>query len=81
MKIPNEQMTNLHLNFCRSLALTPFQLNITTSAGQLLIPQNSTLVLDGRESKIIVTDYTFGSSNSKILYSTTECVHYTSRPT
>ena len=64
-----EEMADRHHS---SLALTPFQLNITTSAGQLLIPQNSTLVLDGRESKIIVTDYTFGASNTKILYSTTE---------
>ena len=56
----------------RSLALTTFRLNITTSAGQLVVPQNGTLVLDGRESKIIVTDYAFGASNSKILYSTTE---------
>ncbi|KAK7686364.1 hypothetical protein QCA50_010588 [Cerrena zonata] len=67
----------LRHNDATSLALTPFQLNITTSAGQLLIPQNSTLVLDGRESKIIVTDYTFGASNSKILYSTTEVMTWT----
>ncbi|KDQ50498.1 glycoside hydrolase family 35 protein [Jaapia argillacea MUCL 33604] len=52
-----------------SLATTSFQLAVTTSAGSLELPQVvSNITLTGRQSKVIVTDYTFGSS--KVLYST-----------
>ncbi|CAL1714365.1 unnamed protein product [Somion occarium] len=60
-----------------STALTSTRLNVSTSAGTLLIPQNGSLVLDGRESKIIVTDYTFGTSKTNILYCTTEIMTWT----
>jgi hypothetical protein len=54
-----------------STDLTPFQLYVSTSLGNLTIPQQATnLVLNGRESKIIVTD--FGVGNEKLIYSTAE---------
>ena len=54
-----------------STDLTPFQMYVSTSAGNLTIPQQaSNLVLNGRESKIIVTD--FGIGSQKLIYSTAE---------
>ncbi|KAG6815930.1 hypothetical protein H0H93_008784, partial [Arthromyces matolae] len=50
---------------------TDFTLNVnTTSGGQITIPKSGILTLAGRESKIIVTNYPFGSS--KLQYSTAE---------
>ncbi|XP_006462927.1 hypothetical protein AGABI2DRAFT_152299 [Agaricus bisporus var. bisporus H97] len=57
-------------NDSTSTATTTFQLNVTTSAGSLRIPTVvDAITLGGRESKVIVTDYTFGES-SQALYST-----------
>lgn len=55
-----------------STALTPFKLKVNTSVGNLTIPQyaNSSIVLNGRQSKIIVTDFKVG--NEKLIYSTAE---------
>ncbi|KAF8578602.1 glycoside hydrolase family 35 protein [Ramaria rubella] len=53
------------------------QLNVTTSAGQIVIPVNGGITLNGRESKIIVTDYIFGISKTRILYSTAEIMTWT----
>jgi Beta-galactosidase, domain 2 len=54
-----------------STDLTPFKLYVSTSAGNLTIPQQaSNLVLNGRESKIIITD--FGLGSQKLIYSTAE---------
>ena len=48
---------------------TTFKVNIAAQNGPLQIPiVVPAITLDGRESKVIVTDYTFGSS-SKLLYS------------
>lgn len=53
-------------------AITTFKLNVTTQNGALQIPLVAPeITLDGRESKVVVTDYTFGSS-SKLLYSTAQ---------
>ncbi|KAF7313122.1 putative beta-galactosidase A [Mycena kentingensis (nom. inval.)] len=50
---------------------TSFKLRVnTTLEGEIEIPKNGELVLAGRESKIIVTNYPFGSS--KLEYSTAE---------
>lgn len=50
-------------------AITNFTLNATTSQGAITLPRVvSTITLSGRQSKVIVTDYRFGSS--KALYST-----------
>jgi hypothetical protein len=50
-------------------ATESFKLNVTTSAGALQIPQvASNITLSGRQSKVLVTDYKFGSSRA--LYST-----------
>ncbi|KAJ4473144.1 glycoside hydrolase family 35 protein [Lentinula aciculospora] len=58
-------------NDSTSLALSSFKLNVTTSGGErLTIPLiASSIDLDGRESKVVTTDYAFGSK-SRILYST-----------
>ncbi|KAL5524689.1 hypothetical protein ACEPAF_9834 [Sanghuangporus sanghuang] len=54
-----------------SSTVTTFSLTVSTSNGTFSIPRTfSSITLDGRESKVIVTDYTFGTS-SKLLYSTT----------
>lgn len=55
-----------------STAITPFKLKVNTSAGNLTIPQysNSSILLNGRQSKIIVTDFKVGSE--KLIYSTAE---------
>jgi hypothetical protein len=48
-----------------------FKINVTTSAGNMQLPQiASSVTLGGRQSKVIVTDYVFG--NSKLLYSTAQ---------
>ncbi|KAI5782401.1 glycoside hydrolase family 35 protein [Peziza echinospora] len=48
-----------------------FQLNVQTSAGPLVIPQQGgAITLNGRDSKIIITDYTLQATT--ILYSTAE---------
>ncbi|KAH7914518.1 glycoside hydrolase family 35 protein [Hygrophoropsis aurantiaca] len=60
-----------------STDLTPTQLNVTTSQGQVLIPKNGELTLDGRESKIIDVDYVFGASQTRMLYSTAEIMTWT----
>lgn len=52
--------------------VTTFKLNVTTSTGNFEVPRfTSGITLGGRQSKIIVTDYPFGSS-SKVLYSTAQ---------
>jgi hypothetical protein len=52
--------------------VTPFKLAVTTSLGNLTIPQlsSSSILLNGRQSKIIVTDFPVGIE--KIVYSTAE---------
>ena len=53
-------------------AITTFKLDVTTQNGPLQIPIVAPVItLDGRESKVVVTDYTFGCS-SKLLYSTAQ---------
>jgi hypothetical protein len=48
-----------------------FKINVTTSAGNVQLPQiASSVTLGGRQSKVIVTDYVFGTS--KLLYTTAQ---------
>lgn len=48
-----------------------FKINVTTSAGNVQLPQiASSVTLGGRQSKVIVTDYVFGAS--KLLYTTAQ---------
>ncbi|KAJ4470950.1 glycoside hydrolase family 35 protein [Lentinula aciculospora] len=56
-----------------STAVTDFKLNVTTASGDALqIPLvASTVTLSGRESKVLLTDYTLGEGSS-ILYSTAQ---------
>ncbi|OBT57300.1 hypothetical protein VE04_01746 [Pseudogymnoascus sp. 24MN13] len=57
--------------FSPSTDRSPFKLDVSTSAGRLAIPQNGgNIVLNGRESKIIVTDFSVG--REKLIYSTAE---------
>ncbi|KAK7688664.1 hypothetical protein QCA50_008202 [Cerrena zonata] len=57
-------------NDSTSTALINFSLTLPTSAGTLTLPQTfSGISLNGRQSKIITTDYSFGSK-SHLLYST-----------
>lgn len=59
-----------HASF-NSLASTQFKLTLPTSQGNITIPQlNGSLVLNGRDSKIAVTDYDVGGAN--LLYSSAE---------
>ncbi|KAJ7644336.1 glycoside hydrolase family 35 protein [Roridomyces roridus] len=60
-----------------STDLTTTQITVQTSMGPLLIPQTGVLTFDGRESKILVTDYVFGQSDTSILYSTAEIMTWT----
>ncbi|THV02543.1 glycoside hydrolase family 35 protein [Dendrothele bispora CBS 962.96] len=64
-------------NDSTSLALTTTQLTVQTSRGESTIPQTTDLTFNGRESKIIVTDYVFGASTATILYSTAEIMTWT----
>ncbi|KAG9094270.1 hypothetical protein FS749_012782 [Ceratobasidium sp. UAMH 11750] len=53
-----------------------FKMHISTSRGNLTVPatNGSNIVLNGRESKIIVTDFPFG--NKTLLYSTAEVLSH-----
>lgn len=54
-----------------SLESTSYTLTVSTSAGDLTLPQlNGTLTLNGRDSKVVVTDYDVGGEN--LLYSTAD---------
>ena len=54
-----------------STDLTAFKLDVSTSEGNFTIPQLSNdIVLNGRESKIVVTDFPIGKQ--KLVYSTAE---------
>ncbi|KAF8525605.1 glycoside hydrolase superfamily [Hysterangium stoloniferum] len=56
-------------NDSTSTASVDFTITAQTSVGTLTLPRtSSSIALDGRQSKVIVTDYSFGSSN--LLYST-----------
>ncbi|KAH9915075.1 glycoside hydrolase superfamily [Fomitopsis serialis] len=58
-----------------SLANVTFRISAPTSAGTLSIPQTiSSIALDGRQSKIIVTDYSYGA-DSQVLYSTASILY------
>ncbi|KAL1606775.1 hypothetical protein SLS60_004182 [Paraconiothyrium brasiliense] len=52
-----------------------FKLNVNTSIGKLTIPQHTgTIVLNGHQSKIIVTDFSIGKQ--RLTYSTAEVLTY-----
>jgi hypothetical protein len=52
-----------------------FKLRVSTSAGNLTIPQHAgSIVLNGHQSKIIVTDFSMG--NNTLTYSTAEVLTY-----
>ncbi|KAF7365411.1 Beta-galactosidase [Mycena venus] len=60
-----------------STALTTTQITVQTSLGPILIPKSGTLTFNGREAKILVTDYVFGQSKTSILYSAAEIMTWT----
>ncbi|CAE7223865.1 unnamed protein product [Rhizoctonia solani] len=51
-----------------------FQLKVATSAGSLTVPTTGNITLNGRDSKIIVTDFKVG--NATLLYSTAEILSH-----
>ncbi|KAM0426577.1 hypothetical protein ACHAPT_008269 [Fusarium lateritium] len=52
-----------------------FKVKVKTSEGELLIPQyGNHITINGHQSKILVTDFSFGSK--KLLYSTAEVLTY-----
>lgn len=51
-----------------------FKLHISTSIGNLTVPQTGNIVLNGHQSKILVTDFAFGDHT--ITYSTAEVLTY-----
>ncbi|PSN61181.1 putative beta-galactosidase B [Corynespora cassiicola Philippines] len=52
-----------------------FKLHVTTSAGNLTIPQHGgSIVINGHQSKILVTDFAIG--NESLTYSTAEVLTY-----
>ena len=63
---------DVEMSVNRSTDTTTTKLNVSTSAGPLTIPKTGSITIAGRESKILLTDYVFGRSASKILYTTTE---------
>jgi hypothetical protein len=64
----------IHAN-SSSETVESFQLRVNTSAGALTIPQHgSSIVLNGHQSKIITTDFSFGSQS--LLYSSAEVLTY-----
>ncbi|KAF8551280.1 glycoside hydrolase family 35 protein [Imleria badia] len=61
-------------NDSTSTATTNFKLDVATSAGSFQIPRVvSAITLSGRQSKVVVTDYSFGTS--KVLYSTAQVLY------
>lgn len=67
-----------HANYT-SLAVTEYTLTIPTSSGNITIPQTGCqMTLNGRDSKIHVTDYEMGDYS--LLYSTTEIFTWQSSP-
>ncbi|KAG6833503.1 hypothetical protein H0H87_006075 [Tephrocybe sp. NHM501043] len=59
-------------NGAASTAITTTLLTVDTSLGRITIPKTGNITFNGRESKILVTDYVFGSTTTHILYSTAE---------
>ncbi|KAJ3735068.1 glycoside hydrolase family 35 protein [Lentinula guzmanii] len=63
----------LRQNDSTSTALTTTRLIVNTSRGTVTVPQfGGEITFNGRESKILVTDYVFGAKHTVILYSTAE---------
>jgi Beta-galactosidase, domain 2/Beta-galactosidase, domain 3 len=61
---------DLQINIASGSALIAFNLSVTTSVGTINIPQAvANITLNGRQSKVIVTDYHYGSSGF-VLWST-----------
>ncbi|KAG6809184.1 hypothetical protein H0H92_001242 [Tricholoma furcatifolium] len=58
-----------------SQSVTDFTVNIATSAGNLTVPQfGGSVCLSGRQSKILVTDFKFGTNT--LVYSTAEVLSH-----
>ncbi|KAL4876531.1 glycoside hydrolase superfamily [Aspergillus karnatakaensis] len=51
---------------------TRFRLNVETEVGELTVPSEGSITLNGTESKVLVTDFRIASSGKKITYATLE---------
>lgn len=68
-----------HADFT-STSRTPYKLTLTTSHGNITVPQiDGSLVMNGRDSKIHVTDYDIGGIN--VVYSSAEIFSWAQRST
>lgn len=52
--------------------MSEFQLKVSTSIGNLTVPQSGVITLDGRQSKILVTNFAIARSGKTLIYSTAE---------
>ncbi|KAK4508536.1 hypothetical protein PRZ48_002275 [Zasmidium cellare] len=55
-----------------STNISHFRLHVRTSVGELTVPRRGRVTLNGVESKVLVTDFSIGSSGKKLVYSTAE---------
>ncbi|KAL0937067.1 glycosyl hydrolase family 35 [Colletotrichum truncatum] len=55
-----------------STEFSQFHLHVSTEIGDLTIPRNNSITLNGIQSKTLVTDFRIGSTDKKITYSTAE---------
>ncbi|KAL4982567.1 glycoside hydrolase superfamily [Aspergillus falconensis] len=55
-----------------STELTKFRLDVSTEIGDLTVPSRGSITINGTDSKVLVTDFSIGSSGKKITYATLE---------
>lgn len=60
-------------DYSPSTEFSQFRLHVsTTDLGNVTVPRNGSITLDGIESKTLVTDFRIGSTDKKLIYSTVE---------
>ncbi|KAI9371729.1 glycoside hydrolase superfamily [Aspergillus egyptiacus] len=59
-------------DYSPSTEVTRFRLNVSTQIGDFSVPSKGSITLNGRESKVLVTDFCVGSSGKVITYATLE---------
>lgn len=55
-----------------STELSKFRVKVSTEAGNLTVPSQGSITLDGIQSKVLVTDFRIGATKKKLTYSTLE---------
>lgn len=59
-------------DYSPSEEVSQFRLHVTTEVGNITIPRQGSITLDGIESKVLPTDFRLGSTDKKITYTTSE---------